>query len=361
MESYNQVQATPDDEVSLKDIILKIQDWGKYLISKWLFVLLFGLLGAAIGLTYAFFIAKPRYVAELTFVLEDSKSGSLGGYAGLASQFGLDLGSASGSGIFTGDNIMEFFRSRLMVEKTLLSPITVNGKAESLANYYIEINELKKKWEDKPLLKAINFPADPDRKTFSLQQDSILSFIYNSIIKENLTVIKPDKKLSFISVKCVSKDEIFSKYFTERIVKEATQFYVQTKTQRYQQNVEKLQVKADSLELLLNRKTFSAAASQDLNLNPARNVAGVSTELAMRDKMVLQTMYGEIVKNLEMSRMSMAQETPIIQIIDTPIFPLKKEKFGNLKGIVYGGFLGGFLFIICLFIQRIYKEIMTSK
>ncbi|WP_261387554.1 hypothetical protein [Chitinophaga pinensis] len=36
----------------------------------------------------------------MTFVLEDTKSGGLGAYAGLASQFGIDIGGGGGMGIF---------------------------------------------------------------------------------------------------------------------------------------------------------------------------------------------------------------------------------------------------------------------
>ncbi|MCK7558118.1 hypothetical protein MKQ70_25170 [Chitinophaga sedimenti] len=122
----------------------------------------------------------------------------------------------------------------------------------------------------------------------------------------------------------------------------ATAFYTKTKTQRSKANVDVLQTKADSLERLLNRKTYATAAAQDLNLNPARSLARVPLEMETRDKMVVQTMYAEVIKNLEFSKLTMAQETPIIQIIDTPVFPLKKIRLGKVKGIITGGMLAGF-------------------
>lgn len=319
--------------------------------------MLAGLLGAVLGLTYAFF-QKPAYVAELTFVMEDSKSNPLGAYAGIASQFGIDLSGGSGSGVFTGDNIMEFLKSRLMVEKTLLSPITFNGREISLAEAYIDIHQLRKRWEKNNNLKSVQFALSTDRKNFSIIQDSILNSIYQAIVKKNLEISKPDKKLSFIMVKCTSPDQVFSKIFTERLVKEATDFYVRTRTKRSKANVDLLQAKADSLEELLNKKTYSAAAVSDLNLNPARQVATVQTQVVSRDKIMLQTVYAEVVKNLELSRMTMAQETPIIQIVDTPILPLKKVKFGKLKGLIAGGMLAGFLATALILARRIYRTIM---
>ncbi|MRG46931.1 lipopolysaccharide biosynthesis protein [Chitinophaga sp. SYP-B3965] len=358
MEHTTLTPISQENEVSLKNLIIKMQDWGKYLLFKWKLILLFGILGAGIGLAYAWF-KKPKFVAELTFVMEDSKSNPLAGYSGIASQFGIDIGGGSGGGVFTGDNILEFLRSRLMVEKTLLSPLNVNGKKISLADFYLDITEIRKNWASTSPIKNLSFPPDADHRNFSRQQDSVLNTIWLSIIKENLQVIKPDKKLSFIAVRCISPDEIFSKVFTERLVKEATDFYVQTKTKRSKINVDKLQEKADSIEELLNRKTYSVAASQDLNRNPGRSVASVNTELASRDKAVLQTMYIEVMKNLEVSRMSMAQEMPIIQVVDSPILPLRKEKLGKLKSLIIGGFISGFLIVLFLMVRKLYKEIMA--
>lgn len=346
-----------EEEISLKELIIKIQEWWRYLLSKWVIILVFGLIGIGLGLTYSL-LRKPDYVAELTFVLEENKGNPLGAYAGLASQFGIDLGNSSGVGVFAGENILEFLRSRLMVEKTLLSPVQVGGKTQSLAELYIDAYELRKGWQKTRELQNIRLPYNTDRSSFSRQQDSILNILYQRIIKGNLAVDKLDKKLSFIIVRCITGNETLSKILTERLVREATDFYVTTKTKRSKTNVDILQEKADSIEQLLNRKTYSAAASQDLNRNPARMVATVGAEVASRDKIVLQTIYGEVIKNLELSRMAMAQETPVIQIVDAPILPLKKERTGKFKGMLIGGFLGGFLIVLALLLKELFRQIM---
>ena len=88
---------------------------------------------------------KPIYTATTTFVLEDEKGGGgLGGnLSGLASIAGVDLGG-SGGGIFQGDNILGFYTSRTMLERTLLTPILLEGKSELLVDRYIQIKWFKK-------------------------------------------------------------------------------------------------------------------------------------------------------------------------------------------------------------------------
>src|SRR3990167_3080180 len=126
-----------NDEISLKELLDKAREWYAYLLSQWKIIVLAGLIGATIGLAYSF-IKKPIYTATLSFALEDEKSGGgLGGALGLASSFGIDLGGGGGS-IFTGSNLTELFKSRTMVEQTLLTPVVVEGDTISLAEMYIQ-------------------------------------------------------------------------------------------------------------------------------------------------------------------------------------------------------------------------------
>ncbi|WP_126245701.1 GumC domain-containing protein [Chitinophaga rhizosphaerae] len=358
MESINNPGSrSVNEELSLKDLFLKIKDWFSYLLSKWVLILIVGLAGGALGLTYSLF-SKTQYVAELTFTLEDGKSNPFAAYAGLASQFGIDLGGNS-SGLFSGDNILEFMKSRLLIQKTLLSPVGDSGKKQSLANMYIDVYELRDAWKSNEQIRDIQFPTNTDRSKFTLQQDSVLNIIYEGILKHRLKIARPDKKLNFIVVQTTTPSEMFSKLFTERLVDEAIDFYIQTKTQRSSANVDKLQGIADSLGILLNKKTASVAATQDINTNPARSMAMVPTELATRDKIMLQTMYLEVVKNLEITKIAMNQETPIIQIVDTPILPLEEDKVGKVKGIAIGGFLAGFLVVLFLVIRKSLRDIIS--
>ncbi|MCF6402223.1 lipopolysaccharide biosynthesis protein [Chitinophaga filiformis] len=360
MEQSKQDAVNNSAEISLKELLIKLGEWWRFLLGKWLIICICGIVGAGLGLTLAL-IKKKSYVAELTFVMEDSKSSSLSAYAGLASQFGIDLGAGSGDiGVFSGENMQGFLKTRLMVEKTLLSPVMVGGKQISLADLYLDFNKWQNNWKDKPIA-GLHFPYGQDRKSFTLQQDSVLNIIQENIVKYNLEVAKPDKALSFVSVKVTSGDELFSKVFTETLVNKAIDFYVDTKTKRSKTSVDKLQATADSLEVLLNNKSYSLAVTQDMNINPVRQVSNVGTQKQQREKLMLETMYTEVVKNLEISKMSMAQETPLIQIVDTPILPLKVEKLGKLKALLIGGILAGFLCLAWLIGRRILREVMQAE
>ena len=353
------------NEVSLKEFFFKIGDWWRFLLSKFVVIFGFGLLGGAAGILYAY-LQKPTYTATTTLVLEEEKSsGGLGSLSGLASMAGFDLGG--GGGIFQGDNILGLYRSRTMIEKTLLSYVEIEDKKQLLIDRYIEFNHLReKKWAKRPDLMNLRFDLDSTNAKDMLHKsdrlrDSILGSIVEDLNRENLRVTKPDKKLSTLEVNVISNDEIFSKAFNDALVRNVNVFYINTKTKKTLQNVKILQRKTDSVRAVMNGDIYAAVAVSDAtpNLNPTRQVQRiVPTQRAQFSAETNKSVLGEMIKNLEMAKMSLLKETPLIQVIDSPIYPLKKSSVSFLKGMLTGGILMVLLVIVCLVLKRIYKKTM---
>jgi len=346
-----------NDEISLKDLFKKGHEWYIYLLSKWKIIICSGLIGASLGITYSI-LKKPIYTATLSFALEDEKSGGgLGGALGLASSFGLDLGG-SGGGIFTGSNLTELFKSRAMVEKTLLSPVKLNGNEISIAEMYIENNKWRKGWNDKPFLRNIQFLPNADRKNFTRVQDSILGVMYGGLSKSSLSVSQKDKKVSIITMEVRSTNELFSKVFCEALAKQVGKFYVETKSKKARTNMSILEHQVDSIRGELNGAITGVAVANDntFNLNPALNVRRAPSARRQVDVQANTAILTELVKQAELAKVTLRKETPLIQIIDRPILPLAKERFGKIKGIIIGGFLGGFFIIAFLILKKIIKS-----
>jgi len=347
------------DEISLKELLQKGKEWWNYLFSQWKIILIAGVIGAALGIAYSF-IKKPIYTATLSFALEDEKSGGgLGGALGLASSFGFDLGGGGGS-IFTGSNLTELFKSRTMVEKTLLTPVTVNGKVISLAEMYIQNNKWRGKWNDNPKFKNIYFLPNGKRDYFTRVHDSILGIIYQNLSKTSLSVAQRDKKIAIISMDVASNNELFSLYFCEALAREVGKFYVDTKSKKARTNMEILERQVDSVRAELNGAIAGVAIANDntFNLNPALNVRRVPSARRQVDVQANTAILTELVKQSELAKVTLRKETPLIQVIDKPILPLAKEKFGKLKGLVVGGFLFGFLAFLYLIVKKVIRELI---
>jgi uncharacterized protein involved in exopolysaccharide biosynthesis len=360
-QNNNDMQNIEQDEISLKELLLKIKDWYRFLLTKWVVIVAACILGGAIGVGYAY-TQKTTYTASLSFVLEDEKGGGggLGGALGLASSLGMDLGGSAG-GAFSGANLIELMKSRNIVEKSLLNPITVNGKTQSFAQYYINFNELNKDWDTKPLLKGIEFAPDADRSKFTLQQDSILGSIYAGVL-QMLTVGQKDKKSSILSIDVKSTNEFFCKAFAENLAFEVSSYYIEIKSKKARQNMETLQRQTDSIRAVLNGSIVSVATAVDntFGLNPAMQVQKTTISKKQFDVQANTAILTQLVTNLEMAKVSLRKETPLIQVIDRPILPLKKERVGKLKSLILGGFLASFLTVLILIFKKLFADILAD-
>lgn len=336
------------DEISIQDIVNKIKSGLQYLLGQWWKLIIASMLGGAIGFSYS--LLKPvTYSARLNFLVEEGKnSGS--GLASLAGQFGFDLGGLSGgSSLLSGDNVLVFLKSKNLTRETLLTQYDSSG-TYSLADRYAEINNLRGKWKsNSKIAKDIFFPVNGKIPGARLH-DSLLQVITDQILKKELFVEKPDKKSSFVQVTTVMRDELLAKYYCERLVKLATERFIHSKISRQTINVNRLQRRADSIGALLNNKTYATAVAQEkiLDINPAFKTSTVIAEVTGRDKLMLTTIYGEVIKNLEISKAALSQETPAIEIVDTVDLPLKVNKTGKVFAFLVGAFLAMFVFIVFL-------------
>jgi len=340
-----------EPEFSFKQVVRGWMNDLKYIFQFKIQLAVALIAGLALGAALAW-KWPVTYTARLTFVVDDSKSTGGGGLASLAGQFGFNLdGIGGGSGVLAGDNVQELLKSTKLIKATLLSPYDSLSDL-SLADKYAEVNNLKKSWlKYSPDGKPVSFPSGG--KKFTRLQDSLLQEITKKVLEGNFAIAKVDKKLGFFEVNAVMRDERLAQLFCEQMIRQATDFYIKTKTSRLRNNVGRLQVRADSIGVLLNRKTYSASAAnqQLLDLNPAFVTANANVEVRERDKIVLSTIYSETVKNLEVSKTMLAQETPTVQVVDEPELPLKKNKLKYPIAMFGGAFLG-------LFLMAVYKLLM---
>ena len=341
-----------EPEFSLKKLISDRGNDIKYVLqfkkSMFLVLLLAGLAGTLMAWKW-----PVTYTARLTFVIDDAKSSGSGGLAAIAGQFGFNLDGIGGaSGVLAGDNVQELLKSQRLIKETLLTPYD-SAQTLSLADKYAQTYKLDQKW-----LKystdgnAIRFPVHT--KAYTRLQDSLLHEITKSILDGQFGIAKTDKKLGFFEVNTTMKDEKLAQLFCVRMIKQGTDFFITTKTSRLRSNVERLQRRADSIGVILNKKTYALSSANQslLDLNPAYTSANATVDIRERDKIVLSTIFTETVKNLEASKTMLAQETPTVQIVDEPEFPLKKNrmKYSVTVFLFMAGF--GALYALYLIVTR---------
>jgi len=338
-------------EITVGQLFQKIKSILSFILSKWVRILIFLFIGALFGISIAL-LTPIKYISKLTFVVEENK-GVGGGLSALAGQFGFDLGGSSSGGVFSGDNILLYLKSEKLSRETMMTDYNEEGTIV-LADRYSEVLNLKKKWRNSKKIGEINF-AKFKNQTLPRLEDSLLQVIIrNNLLLKDLSVTKPDKKASFIQVSLSTRDEKLSTLFVERLVDITTRKYIDSKVKLKTKNVQILQKRADSLAFILNSKTYQSASSQQtlVDANPALKTAPIYAEINTREKSLIATIFGEVVKNLELAKTILSQETPSIEIVDQSSLPLQQQKVSIVKSSFIWSLLFGISFIIYVVVKK---------
>ena len=348
-----------EEKISLKNLFQGFKQWLVFIMDQRKKIVYGTLITLILPLSYNY-LKSPVFYANTSFVLENDASASLGGLSSLASMSGINTSSLmSASNLFQIDNIQELYRSNNMLKQALLEEVTINGKSQKLIDYFAVAQNLEKKWiKEKVYIKDFY----KDKKLYSRAQDSVLKEAIKLIEKDFLIVTKPNRNTSILNVGFKHKDEVFAKIFNEVLVNKVNSFYYKTQTKKTAFNLNVLQVQTDSVKRLLDM-SFLALAEIDQNipnLNPLVKTAKVPYQKAMANLQANQAIYLEVVKQLELAKVTHRNKTPLIQIIDKPSFPLENNRWTFLDILILGIFGGGALIVLLLSLQRIIRQALED-
>ena len=344
-----------ESKLTLREIVIHFINCFKFLKSKLITILVSSFLFAMLGLYFSW-VSTPKYEANVSFVLSTGANGNK--LSGLASQFGLDL-SGGGGDAFSDENIIGLISSNRMITDALFTSPSKNGY--NLINILCSNLKSPDGWNKQPrTYKAFPFPQKVDELT--AVQDSLVNEICDLIRKQLLIVSKPDKKENIYVLEVTSTDETFAVNFANQLVDVTSKFYITTKVQMASRNLFLIEKEADSLRNLLDVNVNKTGNELDktYNLNPTKQIGRSNFQKSQINLTVVTGAYAEVLKNLELARITLQRETPLFQIIDYPRSPLKRIKKSRLLGTLGGGFIGAFLTMLLLVIIKVFKNLMSG-
>ena len=185
-------------------------------------------------------------------------------------------------------------------------------------------------------------------------QDSLIKDLVKLIKKEYLLVDKPSRKTTILEIGFDHKDEVLAKIFNENLVKIVNEFYQKTKTLKTGSNLNILQRQSDSVKIVLD-SSIMILAETDQNIpnpNPLSKVNLVPYQKAMIDVQVNSAIYQELLKQLELAKVTHRNNMPLIQVIDEPSYPLENSRWKLFKTLIYGLIFGFSFSIFSLSLKR---------
>ena len=345
-----------EKEVSFKEIILLIQDWAAYIFTKWKILLIAAVIGGLIGLVYSW-NQKVTYTATTIYILEDGgTSNNQNGSLALANQFGFGSGMSSG-GLFAGANLTELMKSKLIFYEVLLSPVVLDGKLITIADYYLQINNDQKK---------VQFKPGTDRKNLSREQILKLREIYSDLSSEDRLSLESNnksKKTTFSQVTVTSNNEEFAKTFCETIVNITSKAYQDSKVKKTTNNIQLLQKQIDSVRATYSSTLIDQASATDniFNLNPSFKSKGTIPTQKQVDVQSNSAVLNSLINSLESARTILRNQTPLFQVIESPELPLNKEALPNRRNsILLFSFLSLFVTLSFYILKKVYLQLMQQ-
>ena len=288
------------------------------------------------------YLIPPTYFAQTSFVLDNDNSDGMGELSSIASLAGINPSSfIDASSLFQIDNIQDLYRSDAMLKKTLLSQGVFNKKENLLINRLGEIEKKINKWN----LNDINFD---NNLNLSRSQDSIIKMEIKKIREKNLIVSKPSRKTTILNISFYHKNEEFAKIFNEKLVSNVNDFYRKSKSFKTGINLSILQKESDSVRLVLNNSIQILAALDEAlpNSNPLLKTLRTPFQKAVVDVQANTAIFQELVKQLELAKVSHRNSMPLIQVIDSPTYPLENSKWKLSETLLYGLIFGLFFSVI---------------
>ena len=312
-------------DASLGELVTLILKFGsivkefRYTLLIW--VLGLGTVGALLGL-----FSEKKYKAE--YIIATEQEGS-SGWDGLLAQFGLDIGGSNPGGVFEGESLVRLFQVRTLVERSLLRPVGMSGDTTLAQIIFKDVKGADGKKFQNLFFKEENYGKNR-------LQDTALFLLYQHVVKEILSVNKPEKKEGFIHVSCTHENEAIAEALSQALIETVTKFYIESLTKKARYSLGVLRTEADSVQRLLNSNIQQTAEYMDMNINPLRQTARVLQNRSTIDLQISVTLYGEMIKNLKLAEIGLRKQTPLIQIIEEPHFPLETVGWEWWKSALYG-------------------------
>jgi capsule polysaccharide export protein KpsE/RkpR len=339
----NSPQPKADDEITLKDIILKIQQWWAIVLPQRTKIIALSLTIGLMAALYTKFIAKPTYTASYQLFFQE-ESGGLSGAMRLASSFGLGAGGGSTSSTAT---VQEYLTSRDNIAHAMTSELE-NGRL--IDRYYQEAIE-----EDEEFAQEFTSKFGTNQR----YTDSVLIQVALRL-NEGVLGVYFDKKSDVLKFSVVAYNENFTYDLATLLVENTESQFRDWKKEKGSAAVAAFEKKVDSLEIAIDLTLRRLGEYQDQNNSLISAVDKMEQMRLTIDMESLRVAYGEYIKGLEMSKAELMNLEGPFKYFDEPVFPLQKDKGSAAKAGISGSVITGLLLVLFLIVRNEASNIMAD-
>jgi len=343
---------TTNNSLSLKTTILTVRSYFMYLLKKWWVYFLVLLIALAISFLYLS-IRPDRYTAKVTFMTSTNDNSSLGSLMQMAGQFGI-MSPPSGGSSLSAEKLIELMGTRTILINSLLKEGEVDGEQDLLINHFLK---MKNSFND------TNRFTTPIITEFSRTENELADDILEKVQKNVLEANNSENGIIRATVKL--PNEQLAKQFLDNLVAEVSSYHLITSTEKEEKELLVIQARTDSIKKALDIAEYNLSSWLDKQSRKLR-ASAVSAQNYVeqirldREAEILGASYVELMKGLELTKLSISRQKPVIQIIDSPTYPLEKDDPN--KWLIFGLSIAGLfgLTTLILILRKMIKDALSS-
>ncbi len=304
-------------EIDLLEVFIKT--WQ----HRW-FIIIFTIIFILLGVAYAL-LKQPLYTGTAKLYKTEGESGSTSQLQGLASQFG--FGGAFGSSEMF--NIIDLVESRSIKKKVLLH-----------------------QWEtekfDHPvnLIEYFEIDAETERKKIHQGLEHL-----NDYISANT-----DEETMLTTINVLMPEPELSARVTNYIVFLIEDYIIHEQKMQTRENLKYIQNRLDSVKLELKQAEEALKGFRERNRNIAQSPDLQTRQMRLQRQLTIkQEVYLLLQKELEMTKIELVKETPVINIVDHAEPPALRTEPKRTLIVIISAFLGFFLSLVVLVLWYLWK------
>jgi len=332
-------------------------------------LLLFSWLIAGVSIALGFYLYNRKasqpttYTATLTFMLSEDKGFQQGM---LGSLFGTAMSTADVGNISLA-KLDELIFTRSIMQRVLFSKVSLpSGESQTrredyLINHYIDIFGYRKQWQDAGSPMATFSYKQDSFALFTREENSLLLGIYSQLVNGQLS--KYSSAGGIMTLSFTSTSEAYSYEFLTALFYIFNDYYTEKTTEKQKKLVEAAR---DRVSQLRGKMSQAEQAYIDyLNRNGAsasgQNQVKVQTQYLARELQVEMEAYFGAVRAREAAEAALAQQIPLIQMIDAPIYPLAANRPNASFHFLIGVFVGAFLVSALIILRRLIWDYIKKE
>lgn len=328
-------------EEKFKSFVEKVKPFLHKLFSNRKKLIIFNTAVLVIVLAYLIFLAKPYYESNITILPEyGGKSSMLSQLSGLASLAGVKVGEVAATEIY-----QNLISSETVLNDVIYSKYQTEEFRDSVDLIeYFEINEK----DDNPAIQK--------RKRFLIVYENLTKIRISTSVERltkilNVTVTMPEAQLSAdVANKLTQSLDLYIR--TQRKSNATEQsYYLEKRTEQVKDSL----TAAENMLKKFREQNRIVMQSPNLLLEQGR---------LMRNVEILQTVFVELTKQLEIAKIDKIKDAPVLNIKEYANNPVKKagpKRISSLIMIMFFSFILSSLYFIFIDDVKKYVRIVRSK